>query len=88
MNRLPSLAGCLDRNKDARVRIRLAQPADAPGIQAVYAPVVVETAVSFETEPPTVTEMAARVDETLPDHPWLVSTCVQSPACSNADAAR
>ena len=54
------------------MRIRLAQPADAPGIQAVYAPVVVETAVSFETEPPTVTEMAARVDETLPDHPWLV----------------
>jgi phosphinothricin acetyltransferase len=54
------------------VRIRLAQPADAPGIQAIYAPVVVETAVSFETEPPTVAEMSARVAETLPDHPWLV----------------
>ena len=54
------------------MRIRLAQPADAPGIQAIYAPVVVETAVSFETEPPTVAEMSARVAETLPDHPWLV----------------
>jgi len=54
------------------VEIRLARPTDAAGIQAVYAPVVLETPISFETEPPTVAEMGARVDETLPDHPWLV----------------
>ncbi|HMC41979.1 MAG TPA: GNAT family N-acetyltransferase, partial [Acidimicrobiales bacterium] len=52
--------------------IRVAREADAAGIQAIYAPVVTETAISFETEPPGVAEMARRVAETLPEHPWLV----------------
>ena len=34
--------------------IRLADPADAAAIHAIYAPVVAETAISFEHEPPTV----------------------------------
>ena len=50
----------------------MAREADAAGIQAIYAPVVTETAISFETEPPGVAEMARRVAETLPEHPWLV----------------
>ena len=30
------------------------------------------TAISFELEPPTVAEMAARISAVLPSHPWLV----------------
>jgi len=54
------------------VQIRLAEAGDAGGIQAIYARVVTETPISFETEPPTAAEMNGRVDDTLPDHPWLV----------------
>lgn len=53
-------------------RIRLADPADAAACQAIYAPIVRDTIISFELEPPTVDEMAARIRTTLPTHPWLV----------------
>jgi L-amino acid N-acyltransferase YncA len=52
--------------------IRLATAADAPGMHAIYAPVVRETAISFETEPPPVETMAKRVTGTLEMFPWLV----------------
>jgi L-amino acid N-acyltransferase YncA len=41
--------------------IRLATPDDAPGVQAIYAPIVRETAISFELEPPTVEAMRQRI---------------------------
>ncbi|MFD1513308.1 arsinothricin resistance N-acetyltransferase ArsN1 family B [Halomarina rubra] len=53
--------------------IRLASPTDATAIQRIYEPYVAETAVSFERDPPSVTEMADHIDATLPDHPWLVA---------------
>lgn len=52
--------------------IRLASPADAPEILSLYAPLVRDTAVSFEVEPPTEEEMGRRIAETLPHLPWLV----------------
>jgi phosphinothricin acetyltransferase len=52
--------------------IRLATVEDASGMAAIYAPVVSRSAISFEAEPPTETEMAARVVATLPYAPWLV----------------
>jgi phosphinothricin acetyltransferase len=52
--------------------LRLAAPADAEAIQAIYAPFVRETAISFETEAPNVAEIARRVEETLANYPWLV----------------
>jgi L-amino acid N-acyltransferase YncA len=52
--------------------IRPATPADAPGVQAIYAPVVRETAISFELEPPTVEEIEKRILKTLEQMPWLV----------------
>jgi L-amino acid N-acyltransferase YncA len=52
--------------------IRLATPADAAGVQAIYAPIVRDTAISFELEPPTVAEMQQRIVETLEHLPWLV----------------
>ncbi|MFC6990922.1 arsinothricin resistance N-acetyltransferase ArsN1 family B [Haladaptatus sp. GCM10025707] len=54
------------------MHIRLATPADAPEVAAIYAPMVRETTVSFETDPPTETEMRVRIEKTLPGHPWLV----------------
>jgi phosphinothricin acetyltransferase len=53
-------------------RIRVATAADAGQIQAIYAPIVRDTTISFEYEPPTVDEMAQRITGTLPTHPYLV----------------
>jgi L-amino acid N-acyltransferase YncA len=53
-------------------QIRVATPADAEQIQAIYAPIERDTAISFEYEPPTVDEMAQRIAGTLSTHPYLV----------------
>jgi phosphinothricin acetyltransferase len=52
--------------------IRLASATDAAQIQAIYAPIVNGTIISFEFEPPTVDEMRQRVENTLAALPWLV----------------
>lgn len=52
--------------------IRPATLVDAAQIQAIYAPFVRDTAVSFEVEPPSVAEMQGRIQNTLPQFPWLV----------------
>lgn len=52
--------------------LRLATPADAGGVHDIYAPIVCETAISFELEPPTVDEMRRRITSTLTNYPWLV----------------
>jgi L-amino acid N-acyltransferase YncA len=54
------------------VIVRLAEAADAESIAAIYRPAVVESAISFEAEPPNAREMAARVEATLRRTPWLV----------------
>ena len=53
--------------------IRSATAADATPILAIYAPIVRETIISFETEVPAVTEIAQRIDTTLKTHPFLVA---------------
>ena len=57
--------------------IRIATPADAEAITAIYAPVVANTSISFELTPPTVDEIFARIERTLRDLPWLVSEDAQ-----------
>lgn len=52
--------------------IRPAAPQDAAGILAIYAPIVRDTAISFEVEPPTVPEMQQRMAQMLLKFPWLV----------------
>jgi phosphinothricin acetyltransferase len=52
------------------VRVRPATPDDAAACAAIYAPYVRETAISFELEPPSVQEMAARIAGA---HVWLVA---------------
>lgn len=53
--------------------LRLASSTDAEAIAAIYAPVVRETTISFETEPPDADEMAMRIAKVLPSHPWIVA---------------
>jgi len=53
-------------------RIRLARPADAPAIAAIYAPSVTGAVISFEYVPPTAAEMGRRIEAVLAHAPWLV----------------
>jgi L-amino acid N-acyltransferase YncA len=52
--------------------IRLAIPDDAAGVQAIYAPVVRDTAISFELEPPTIEDMQQRIIAVTKTMPWLI----------------
>ncbi len=52
--------------------VRDATVADAAACAAIYAPFVTDTSVSFETEPPTVAEMTARIESALRTHAWVV----------------
>lgn len=54
------------------MKIRTATSLDAAAVQAIYAPIVLHTPISFEEEPPTVAEMARRIADTLRRFPWLV----------------
>jgi L-amino acid N-acyltransferase YncA len=53
--------------------IRVAAPADAQALAAIYAPIVAGTTISFELVPPSVDEMRERISKTLDTLPWLVS---------------
>ena len=50
--------------------IRDATPADAAAIAAIYAPMVTDTIISFEEEPPSADEVARRI---AASHVWLVA---------------
>jgi L-amino acid N-acyltransferase YncA len=54
------------------MHIRNAQATDAAAIHAIYSPIVSDTVISFETEPPSVQELATRIDKTQHTLPWLV----------------
>ena len=52
--------------------VRAATAADAAACAEVYARYVRETAITFETEPPTPDQMAARIADYASSHAWLV----------------
>jgi len=52
--------------------VRTAAAGDAAAVAAIYAPYVLETAISFEETPPSAGEMASRISTTLRTHPFLV----------------
>ncbi len=52
--------------------IRLATPVDGAACAAIYDPVVRDSAISFETDPPTAEDMAARIADYSKVAPWLV----------------
>ena len=71
--------------------IRFAAETDATQILDIYAPIVTDTATSFEEVPPTRPEMAARIRNTLERYPWL--TCEEAGlvlgyACATAFRSR
>jgi phosphinothricin acetyltransferase len=53
--------------------IRVASEKDGEAVAAIYAPIVRDTAISFEVEPPAPAEMARRIAKALETHPWLVA---------------
>lgn len=52
--------------------LRMATPSDAETICTIYAPIVLETPISFELTPPPPREMQARIQRCLQQFPWLV----------------
>jgi L-amino acid N-acyltransferase YncA len=54
-------------------RIRRATPADGPACARIYAPYVVDTAITFELEPPDGPEMSRRIEAAQRAHDWLVT---------------
>lgn len=54
------------------VKIRLATPADAENVLAIYKPFIENTSITFETEVPTVDAFASRINTYLQNYPWLV----------------
>jgi phosphinothricin acetyltransferase len=61
------------QSADKKPAVRLASPDDADQILAIYAPIVSETAISFELEVPSVKEMRQRIVKTLAVLPWLIA---------------
>ena len=60
-------------DKNASVIIRTARPEDASALLDIYAPYVVNTAISFEYEVPSIEEFQARIKNILQKYPWLVA---------------
>ncbi|MDC0435279.1 GNAT family N-acetyltransferase [bacterium] len=55
------------------MEIRRAILSDAEQISAIYFPIVKDTNISFETDPPGSEEIARRINTTLTTHEWLVA---------------
>ena len=58
---------------DPEIKIRMATKEDAPALLDIYTPYVLETAVTFEIEPPTLEEFTARVERILERYPYIVA---------------
>lgn len=69
------------------MRIRRATADDAAVIASIYAPYVLATAVSFETEPPGGEEMASRILAAGDAYPWLAAFEEGGPLLGYAYAA-
>ena len=55
------------------IALRPATPDDAQALLGIYGPYVVTNAVSFESMPPTVKDMHARISAAGDAHPWIVA---------------
>ena len=53
--------------------VRAATSGDAAAMQAIYAPIVEQTVISFEAVAPSVAEFGERVRATTEQFPWLVA---------------
>jgi L-amino acid N-acyltransferase YncA len=59
-------------SQSGHATVRPASPADAAACAAIYAPYVTDTAITFETEPPSEEEMKQRIEGAMRTHAWLV----------------
>lgn len=57
----------------SNIHIRLASPEDAAALLNIYRPYVLETAITFEYEVPSVEEFARRISSTLEKYPYLAA---------------
>ncbi len=57
---------------DSAILIRLAMPADAAAVLSLYEPFVLNSAITFELEPPGVNQMIQRITAAQKLHCWLV----------------
>ena len=59
--------------KTNNMSIRTVRPEDAKNLLDIYAYYVEETAISFETEVPSVEEFKIRIEEILKSYPYIVA---------------
>lgn len=57
-----------------KISVRRATEDDAPKLLEIYAPFVLNTAVTFEYEVPSVAKFAGRISDTLKKYPYLVAS--------------
>ena len=55
------------------ITIRMANPADAQALLNIYAPYVINTAITFEYDVPYVEEFSSRIAHTLEKYPYLIA---------------
>lgn len=55
------------------MRVRDAELSDAAAIQAIYAPYVTDSCISFEDVAPDTPEIVSRMTATMPNYPYLVA---------------
>lgn len=55
------------------MKIRPVTREDAAELLAIYRPIVLETAISFEVEPPSLAEFETRIEKALAKYHWLVA---------------
>ncbi|BBA92740.1 GNAT family N-acetyltransferase [Streptococcus ruminantium] len=55
------------------IEIRSVRPSDVEELVAIYSPYVEETVITFETQVPTATEFADRIEKILEKFPYLVA---------------
>lgn len=58
----------------SEIHVKLAKVEDAAGILDIYRPYVLNTAISFEIDVPSVEEMAQRINQYSMKYPFLVAT--------------
>src|SRR6266536_3824680 len=59
------------------VRVRPATPGDTAAIRDIYAPIVRDTTISFEADPPGADEILRRMRAGIVPLPWLVAETPQ-----------
>lgn len=73
LRRVPIARRLALRQGATMVSLRCATLEDGAAVARIYAPIVRDTFISFEEEPPLPAEMSARIKATSLTHPWLVA---------------